>query len=62
VRKAFFALAPDERELLLLRDVEGFSNEECAHLLELGLAALKSRLHRARLKFVACLRGGRHGQ
>ncbi len=43
------ALPVEYRAPLILRDVEGLSTEEAAELLELGEAALKSRLHRARL-------------
>ena len=60
VERALARLSLGERELLLLREVEGLSNEECASLLGLGLPALKSRLHRARLRFVAQLRGEHH--
>ncbi|NUP95191.1 MAG: RNA polymerase subunit sigma, partial [Planctomycetaceae bacterium] len=41
---------PDERELLVLRDLQGLSGAEVAALLGIGLAAQKSRLHRARLR------------
>ncbi len=61
VDRALAHLPVEDRELLLLREVEGLSNEDCALLLNLGLPALKSRLHRARLRFVAHLRGERHG-
>lgn len=37
------------RSVLLLRDVEGLSTEETAEVLELNQAAVKQRLHRARL-------------
>jgi RNA polymerase sigma-70 factor, ECF subfamily len=37
------------RSVLLLRDVEGLSTEEAAEVLELNEAAVKQRLHRARL-------------
>lgn len=37
------------RAVLLLRDVEGLSTEEAAEVLELNQAAVKQRLHRARL-------------
>ncbi len=42
-------LEPMYREVLLLRDVEGLSAKETADALELSVAAVKSRLHRARL-------------
>jgi RNA polymerase sigma-70 factor (ECF subfamily) len=61
VNRALACLSLEERELLMLREVEGLSNEECASLLGVGLPALKSRLHRARLRFVAHLRGGHRG-
>ena len=61
VQRALARLPLADRELLLLREVEGFSNEVCASILEIGLPALKSRLHRARLRFVSSYRGARHG-
>ncbi len=60
VRRALVRMAVEDRELLLLREVEGLSNEACACLLGVGLPALKSRLHRARLRFVSNFRGERH--
>jgi len=50
---ALAELAPDAREVLMLRDVEGLSGEETAAALGLGLPAMKSRLHRARLDLKA---------
>lgn len=41
-------LSPDYRLVFLLRDVEGLSTEETAKVTELSIAAVKSRLHRAR--------------
>jgi RNA polymerase sigma-70 factor (ECF subfamily) len=61
VRRALARLTLEDRELLLLREVEGLTNEACACLLGVGLPAVKSRLHRARLRFTAHLRGERHG-
>lgn len=58
VRRALAALSAADREILLLRDVEGLSGEECAELLALALPAMKSRLHRARLRFAAQLLRG----
>lgn len=53
---AFGALAPAEREVLTLRDLEGLSGDETAALLGLSLPAMKSRLHRARLALAARVR------
>lgn len=43
------ALPLEYRTPLILRDVEGLSTDEAAEVMELGEAAFKSRLHRARL-------------
>ncbi len=48
VAAALDALPAEHREVLALRDVEGLTAEEAAASLGLGVAALKSRLHRAR--------------
>ena len=53
---ALEALPPEDTEVLLLRDVEEFSGEETAGTLGLTMAAMKSRLHRARLRLAAALR------
>ena len=42
-------LAPEYRTVFLLRDQEELSNEQVADILGLSVAAVKSRLHRARL-------------
>jgi RNA polymerase sigma-70 factor (ECF subfamily) len=45
---------PDELRLpLVLRDLEGLSNQEVADVLELSVAATKSRIHRARMRIRA---------
>lgn len=51
--QALAQLAPAEREMIVLRDLEGFSGEEAAELTGLTVAAMKTRLHRARLRLVA---------
>lgn len=38
------------RAALVLRDIEGLSNEEVAETLEISLPAAKSRIHRARMQ------------
>ncbi len=57
VSRGFEQLSGDDREILLLRDLEGFGNEEVAEMLELSVAAVKSRVHRARLRFMESVRG-----
>lgn len=49
VAAALQALPGHYRQIVLLRDVEGYSIQEIAALLGLTLEATKSRLHRARL-------------
>ena len=46
---AIDALEPSQRELLVLRDVEGLSAPEVARILGMSVDAVKSRLHRARV-------------
>lgn len=46
---AIDALEPAQREVLVLRDVEGLSAPEVADVLGLSVQAVKSRLHRARV-------------
>lgn len=53
---ALATLPEEEREVLLLRDLEGLSGEETAQTLAIGVPAMKSRLHRARLRVMAALR------
>jgi len=54
--RALEALGPEEREILVLRELEELTGEETAAALGIGLAAMKSRLHRARLRLAAELR------
>ena len=54
--QALALLPHDEREILVLRELEMLSGDETAELLELTLPAMKSRLHRARLHLAAVLR------
>ena len=49
LERAIRALPIEYRAPLILRDVEGLSTQEAAAIMELGEAAFKSRLHRARL-------------
>jgi RNA polymerase sigma-70 factor (ECF subfamily) len=49
LEQAIAALDPMYREVLLLRDAEGLTAPEVAEVLGIGVSAVKSRLHRARL-------------
>lgn len=49
INEAIAALPPDYRIVFLLRDTEGMETSEVAEILDLSQAAVKSRLHRARL-------------
>ena len=49
-------LAEADRQVILLRDIEQLSGPEAAELLGVSLRAMKSRLHRARLRLAVALR------
>ncbi len=48
LQAAILSLSESQREVLILRDVEGLSAEEAAQVIGIEVRALKSRLHRAR--------------
>lgn len=50
IRAAIAELPDGYREAVVLHDLEGMSYQEAADLMELGLGAFKTRLHRARLQ------------
>jgi RNA polymerase sigma-70 factor (ECF subfamily) len=49
IQRGLLDLKEDQRELVVLRDLQGFSYEEMAELLGLPEGTIKSRLHRARM-------------
>jgi RNA polymerase sigma-70 factor (ECF subfamily) len=49
LQDAILTLPDKYRVVLVLRDIEGFSTEESAHILNLSSPNIKVRLHRARL-------------
>ncbi|MBO0657094.1 RNA polymerase sigma factor [Streptomyces triculaminicus] len=48
IAAAVSALPRDQRQVLIMRDVQGLPGKTVAHALGLSSAAMKSRLHRAR--------------
>ncbi|HEY4594835.1 MAG TPA: sigma-70 family RNA polymerase sigma factor [Thermoanaerobaculia bacterium] len=61
VEAAFAALPPEDREILTLCDREYFTVDEAARVTGLSDAAVRTRLHRARLRLLAHLREDAHG-
>jgi RNA polymerase sigma-70 factor (ECF subfamily) len=51
VRSTLAALGPEQRAILVLRDVDGLSEAQAAELLGVAEGTVKSRLHRARAAF-----------
>lgn len=49
IQSSIVRLPPDLRAAVVLRDVQGLSNEEAAGALEISVSALKTRLHRGRV-------------
>lgn len=56
LRWALGRLPQEERDVVVLRDLEGFSGAEAAEMLGLTMAAMKSRLHSGRLRLMSILR------
>ncbi len=55
---ALETLDDDQRDTILLHDVEGYSALEVAEILEISVGTVKSRLHRARNKLKNVLTAG----
>jgi RNA polymerase sigma-70 factor (ECF subfamily) len=55
IRSALAELPQDQRELIVLRDLEDLSYEEIADLLDIPRGTVKSRLHRARVQLARVL-------
>ena len=49
LHRALQTLAPEHRLIVFLREVEGLSTREVAHVVGISEANVKTRLHRARL-------------
>ncbi len=50
LRRGLLSLPEDQRKILLLREIQGFSYEEIAQILSLESGTVKSRIFRARRK------------
>lgn len=51
IADALERIPPEQRAVLVLRQIEGLSEREVAHALDLPVGTVKSRLHRARASF-----------
>ena len=51
IRDQLGRMEPEQRAVLVLRDLEGLSEREAAALLDVAPGTVKSRLHRARTRF-----------
>lgn len=57
VQEALNALAPDHRDVIVLKEFDGRRYDEVAALLKIPVGTVRSRLHRARLELRERLRG-----
>ena len=55
VRRAIARLPEDQREIVILRDIDGYSYDEIADMLSLGIGTVKSRINRARTRLKSLL-------
>ncbi len=57
VHQALAALSEEHRTILTLREMEDFSYEQIAEILDLPVGTIRSRLHRARMQLREQLKG-----
>ena len=57
IEDALEYLSPELRAAVVLRDVQEFSSDEASEILNISIAALKSRLHRGRIQLRKHLEG-----
>lgn len=60
VQNGLMRLKEDQRELIVLRDLQGYSYEELGQLFSLPEGTVKSRLHRARMDLKGILERSMH--
>lgn len=58
LEEALFKLSVEHREILILRDIEGFSYQEIAELLDINTGTVRSRLSRGRAALMQQVKGG----
>lgn len=56
IRAAIDELSPDQRDIIVLKDLEGYSYEQIGQILQIGEGTVKSRLSRARKKLAEILK------
>ncbi len=49
MERGLYMLQDNLKTAVVLRDVQGLSNEEAAQILEISVSSLKARLHRGRI-------------
>jgi RNA polymerase sigma-70 factor (ECF subfamily) len=60
VQRGLLQLKEDQREIIVLRDLQGFSYEEIGKMFSLPEGTIKSRLHRARMDLKGILERSMH--
>jgi len=60
IQRGLLKLEEDQRELIVLRDLQGFSYGEIGETLGLPEGTIKSKLHRARMDLKEVLKRSTH--
>ncbi|MDX1696613.1 MAG: RNA polymerase sigma factor [Ketobacteraceae bacterium] len=58
LQKALYELEPEQREVVILHDVEGYTAVEAGEIMAISVGTVKSRLHRARNRLKETLDDG----
>jgi RNA polymerase sigma-70 factor (ECF subfamily) len=58
IKEFVYRLPPDYSTIIILNELEGFTNKEIAEILQISLDTVKIRLHRARAKLRKSLQTG----